>query len=110
VQVAQAMPLSVGAALLASADGYTPRANTALDHAREELGSIGEIANALADNLPAPKLTARKSRRRRRKRKGAPATTTPAAESAETPTDVVPLELVDPPEEPAVAESSEDAA
>ena len=63
------MPLPVGAALLASADGYTPRANSALDHAREELGTIGEIANALADNLPVPKLTARKSRRRRRKRK-----------------------------------------
>jgi superfamily II DNA or RNA helicase len=70
VQVAMAMPLSVGAALLASADGYTPRANNALDRAREELGTIEEIANALADNLPAPKLTARKSRRRRRKRKG----------------------------------------
>jgi superfamily II DNA or RNA helicase len=69
VQVAQEMPLPVGAALLASADGYTPRANSALDHAREELGTIGEIANALADNLPVPKLTARKSRRRRRKRK-----------------------------------------
>jgi superfamily II DNA or RNA helicase len=70
VQVANAMPLAVGAALLASADGYTPRANAALDRAREELGSIEDIANALADNLPAPKLTARKSRRRRRKRKG----------------------------------------
>ncbi len=69
VQVAQAMPLPVGAALLASADGYTPRANGALDQAREELGTVTEIANALADNLPAPKLTARKSRRRRRKRK-----------------------------------------
>jgi len=72
IQVARVMSLAVGAALLASADGYTPRANSALDHAREELGTIGEIANALADNLPAPKLTARKSRRRRRKRKGQP--------------------------------------
>ena len=70
VEVAAAMPLPVGAALLASADGYTPRANAALDRAREELGTITEIANALADNLPAPKLTARKSRRRRRRRKG----------------------------------------
>ena len=70
VEVAAAMPLPVGAALLASADGYTPRANGALDRAREELGTIAEIANALADNLPAPKLTARKSRRRRRRRKG----------------------------------------
>lgn len=72
VQVAKAMPLPVGAALLASADGYTPRANAALEAAREELGSIEEIANALADNLPAPKLTARKSRRRRRRKKVQP--------------------------------------
>jgi hypothetical protein len=105
------MPLPVGAALLASADGYTPRANAALDHAREELGTIGEIANALADNLPAPKLTARKSRRRRRKRKGAPqaepaAATTDGAPQDETSTEVVPLALV----EPTVPESSEDAA
>jgi hypothetical protein len=85
IQVARAMPLPVGAALVASADGYTPRANGALDHAREELGTVGEIAHALADNLPAPKLTARKSRRRRRKRKGQPqpdATVTASAESA----------------------------
>ncbi len=111
VQVAREMPLPVGAALLASADGYTPRANAALDHAREEFGTIGEIANALADNLPAPKLTARKSRRRRRKRKGAPqaeaaAATTDGAPQNETPTEVVPLALV----EPTVPESSEDAA
>ena len=53
VQVASAMPLPVGAALLASADGYTPRANAALDQAREELGTTTEIATALADNLPA---------------------------------------------------------
>jgi len=72
VHVAHAMPLPVGAALLASADGYTPRANAALDKAREEIGTIDEIANALADNLPAPKLTARRSRRRRRKRKSQP--------------------------------------
>jgi hypothetical protein len=76
IQVAKALPLEVGAALLASSEGYTPRANNALDRAREEIGEIREIANALADNLPAPKLTARKSRRRRRKRKGqAPAAT-----------------------------------
>jgi superfamily II DNA or RNA helicase len=85
VQVAKAMPLPVGAALLASADGYTPRANAALDRAREELGTIGEIANALADNLPAPKLTARKSRRRRRKRKDqGPSTAQPAGGAAES--------------------------
>src|SRR6187549_3787073 len=84
VQVARETPLPVGAALLASADGYTPRANSALDHAREELGTITEIANALADNLPLPKLTARKSRRRRRKRKStAPADAAPVVEATE---------------------------
>jgi hypothetical protein len=62
--------MQVGAALLASAEGYTPRANGVLDRAREELGPIAEIANALADNLPAPKAPARRSRRRRKKRKG----------------------------------------
>ena len=40
VQVARALPLPVGAALLASAEGYTPRANELLDQAREELGAI----------------------------------------------------------------------
>jgi superfamily II DNA or RNA helicase len=70
VQVAKALPLEVGAALLASADGYTPRANAALDRAREELGPTPEIANALADNLPTPKAPARKSRRRRKRKKG----------------------------------------
>ncbi len=70
VQVAQALPLEVGAALLASADGYTPRASSLLDHAREELGeSTAAIANALADNLPAPKAPARKQRRRRKRKK-----------------------------------------
>src|SRR5512134_1985686 len=73
VQVAKAMPLSVGAALLASAEGYTPRANGLLDRAREELGPIQEIATALAESLPAPKAPARKSRRRRRKRRPAEA-------------------------------------
>ena len=85
VTVAMSMPLGVGAALLASADGYTPRANNALDKAREELGSIGEIANALADNLPAPKLTARKSRRRRRKRKNQPQAAADGATDGKTP-------------------------
>ena len=105
------MPLPVGAALLASADGYTPRANAALDQAREELGSIGDIANALADNLPAPKLTARKSRRRRRKRRSpaqveaAPVEVTAAAELSAD------LTLVEETaDDPSVAESSEDAA
>jgi len=111
VQVAGAMPLPVGAALLASADGYTPRANAALDKAREELGTIGEIANALADNLPAPKLTARKSRRRRRKRKGpaqGESQPTEAATDAAGPSEPIPL--VSEPSDAVVAESSEDAA
>ena len=59
----------VGAALLASAEGYTPRANQLIDAARERLGTIQEVANALADNLPAPKAAGSRSRRRRRKRK-----------------------------------------
>jgi ribonuclease E len=69
IQVAKALPLDVGSALLASSEGYTPRANNALDRAREEIGEIREIANALADNLPAPKAPSRKSRRRKRKKK-----------------------------------------
>jgi len=105
------MPLAVGAALLASADGYTPRANGALDNAREELGTIGDIANALADNLPAPKLTARKSRRRRRKRKGQPQGETPSVEAVGdgVPAEAVPLDTKpEPAGEPRAA--AEDAA
>jgi superfamily II DNA or RNA helicase len=113
VQVAGEMPLAVGAALLASADGYTPRANSALDHAREELGTITEIANALADNLPAPKLTARKSRRRRRKRKGTPPPDSPVADVTEPTGDGSSGESVPdspPPETEATAAEVEDAA
>ena len=47
-----------GAALLASAEGYTPRATKLIDAAREGLGTIQEVAAALADNLPAPKAAA----------------------------------------------------
>jgi ribonuclease E len=82
IQVAKALPPDVGAALLASSEGYTPRANNALDRAREELGEIMAVANALADNLPAPKTPSRKSRRRKRKRKAGEATAQPAGESA----------------------------
>ena len=121
VQVAEAMPLPVGAALLASADGYTPRANASLDRAREEIGGIDEIANALADNLPAPKLTARKSRRRRRKRKaplqadGAAAIEVAASTDgvvSDGPTDAVPLAPPDEaPDAPvSIAKPAEDAA
>jgi ribonuclease E len=70
---AQEVPLATAAALLASAEGYTPRANHALDAAREELASIAEVANALADDLPAPKAHPGRRRRRRRKKKPAAA-------------------------------------
>ncbi len=68
--IAKALPLTIGAALLASADSYTPRATTRLDEAREALAPIQEIAAALADDLPAPQAPARKPRRRRKKRRG----------------------------------------
>ena len=71
VNAALDMPKEVGAALLASAEGYTPRANQLLDAARERLGSIQEVAGWIADNLPQPKTgPARTRRRRRRKRRG----------------------------------------
>jgi hypothetical protein len=72
VNAAMEQPLAVGAALLASAEGYTPRANQLLDAAREKLGTIAEIAGALAENLPQPKLQPSRKRRRKRKRKQAP--------------------------------------
>jgi hypothetical protein len=56
-------------ALLASAEAYTPTAQQLIDRMRERLGSSQEVANALADNLPAPKQHSGKARRRRRKRK-----------------------------------------
>jgi ribonuclease E len=73
VNAALEQPLQVGAALLASAEGYTPRANQLLDAAREKLGTVQEIAAALAENLPQPKLQPSRKRRRKRKRKGAAA-------------------------------------
>jgi ribonuclease E len=84
VQAALEMPLAVGAALLASAEGYTPRANKLLEDARERLGTIQEIAGGLADDLPAPKTgPSRSRRRRRRKKKGAAAGAAPEAQVAE---------------------------
>ncbi|HEX2505247.1 MAG TPA: DEAD/DEAH box helicase family protein [Gaiellaceae bacterium] len=91
VRIAAALPLPVGAALLASAEGYTPRANGTLDRAREELGPIQEIATALAESLPAPKAPARKSRRRRRKRR--PTEVVPAsAQDGQAPAEGQPTE------------------
>jgi hypothetical protein len=69
VNAAREQPLEVGVALLASAEGYTPRANQLIDAAREQLGTMQEVAHALADNLPAPKQPSGRSRRRRRRRK-----------------------------------------
>jgi superfamily II DNA or RNA helicase len=69
VKTAREVPLPVGAALLASAEGYTPRANQLIDAAREQLGTIQEVAAALAENLPAPKQSPGRSRRRRRRKK-----------------------------------------
>ncbi len=82
VKAALELPMPVGAALLASAEGYTPRATKLLDEAREKLGTIQEVAAALAENLPAPKQTSNRNRRRRRKRKK----TTDAAATPETQT------------------------
>jgi hypothetical protein len=84
VNAAREQALHVGVALLASAEGYTPRANQLIDAARERLGSIQDVAFALAENLPAPKLGPGKSRRRRRRRKKGGAAATAAAAVAAT--------------------------
>ena len=70
VQTAKELPIEVGAALLASAEGYTPKATRLIETAREELGSVEEVGAALAENLPQPKLQSRSRRRRRRRKKG----------------------------------------
>jgi superfamily II DNA or RNA helicase len=69
VNVALEQPTHVAVALLASAEAYTPTAQRLIDGVRERIGSLQEVANALADNLPAPKQPSGKSRRRRRKKK-----------------------------------------
>jgi hypothetical protein len=79
------VPLAVGAALVASADAYTPRATQLLDGAREKLGTIHEIAGALAEDLPAPKTGPSRSRRRRRKKK--PGVAQAVQPTGEQPTD-----------------------
>src|SRR5205823_5692872 len=104
--VAAALELStpIGAALLASADGYTPRATHLLDGAREKLGTVQEVALALAEELPAPKDKPARRRRRRRKRKQ---TAEAVLEQAQQP------ELVEAAEDggaPAVDEAVEDSA
>ncbi|HWM13251.1 MAG TPA: DEAD/DEAH box helicase family protein [Gaiellaceae bacterium] len=69
VNVALEQPTHVAVALLASAEAYTPTAQRLVDGVRERIGSLNEVATALADNLPAPKQPSSKSRRRRRKKK-----------------------------------------
>ncbi|MDP9286300.1 MAG: DEAD/DEAH box helicase family protein, partial [Actinomycetota bacterium] len=69
VNAALEMPREVGAALLASAEGYTPRATQLLEAARERLGTIQEVAGWIADSLPQPKTGPARSRRRRRRKK-----------------------------------------
>jgi superfamily II DNA or RNA helicase len=70
VNAALELPIGVGVALLASADGYTPRATKLIEGAREKIGTLSEVAYALAENLPPPKAHTGRRRRRRRKRKG----------------------------------------
>jgi hypothetical protein len=74
VNAALEMPREVGAALLASAEGYTPRASQLLEAARERLGSINEVAGWIAENLPQPKTGPSRTRRRRRRKKKTPET------------------------------------
>ncbi|MDP9303221.1 MAG: DEAD/DEAH box helicase family protein, partial [Actinomycetota bacterium] len=69
VNAALELPVPVGAALLASAEGYTPRATQLIDAARERLGTVHEVAGALAENLPQPKLSSGRSRRRKRRKR-----------------------------------------
>jgi ribonuclease E len=89
VNAALEQPLEVGVALLASAEGYTPRATQLIEAARERIGPLPEVARGLAENLPAPKLHSSRSRRRRRRRRGkqAQAAQTPEqqAQAAQTP-------------------------
>jgi ribonuclease E len=82
VNAALEMPKEVGAALLASAEGYTPRATQLLEAARERLGTIQEVAGWIAESLPQPKTgPTRTRRRRRRKKKPNGAETQPAVET-----------------------------
>jgi ribonuclease E len=83
VNAALEMPKEVGAALLASAEGYTPRATQLLEAARERLGTIQEVAGWIAESLPQPKTgPSRARRRRRRKKKGGEGAVVQAPETA----------------------------
>jgi hypothetical protein len=98
VKAALELPVPVGAALLASAEGYTPRATKLIDEARERLGTVQEVALALAENLPAPKQGGgRTKRRRRRRRKGGGTKPEAQATKAETPAEDAPADQAEKP-------------
>ena len=107
VATALELPIHAGAALLASAEGYTPRATQLLEAAKERLGTIADVANALADNLPAAKLPSAKSRRRRRrKRRGGQAVgSEPTGTQAAAAVAAEPLVALEPPRD-GVADNS----
>jgi superfamily II DNA or RNA helicase len=96
VKAALELPLPVGAALLASAEGYTPRATKLIDEARERLGTIQEVALALAENLPAPKQGGGRTRRRRRRRRKGGGAKPEAPAKAEKATEEAPAEKTEP--------------
>ena len=103
VNTARDLPPEVGVALLASAEGYTPRATRLIDTARESLGTVEEVAAALAENLPQPKLQGRSRRRRRRKKKGAKAQQQQQQQAAESQNGAEPAAEATPEPEPAEA-------
>jgi hypothetical protein len=85
VNVALEQPLHVGVALLASVEGYTPRATQLIEAARERIAELPDVAFALSENLPAPKTHTKSRRRRRRKRKKGPEGAEPQADAAAPP-------------------------
>jgi superfamily II DNA or RNA helicase len=108
VNVALEQPIQVGVALLASAEGYTPTAQQLIERARARLGATAQVADALAENLPAPKAPSGKSRRRRRRKKpqGEAPAPGPADQDAATSGDGVPAASENgAPVEPAAADS-----
>ncbi|HST13861.1 MAG TPA: DEAD/DEAH box helicase family protein [Gaiellaceae bacterium] len=85
VNAALEMPREVGAALLASAEGYTPRSTQLLEAARERLGSINEVAGWISESLPQPKTGPSRTRRRRRRKKKPTDGTTPETQATTPP-------------------------
>jgi ribonuclease E len=85
VRVALEQPIGVGVALLASAEGYTPRATKLIEEAREELGTVQDVALALSDNLPAPKAQPSRNRRRRKRKKPGTEGAAPAEQNGTSP-------------------------